>query len=237
MFTEEQQRKLADVLDKRDVKTRRGEDGKTVPYVEGWYVIAKANEIFGPGNWDAETTDMRREHEPIFIDESDPHSPAYQPDEKRRRKPHVVVTYSARVRLTIYSPDGSRKIVRERTGGHRGFAATAGMAIENCIKAAETDATKRAFASLGHVFGLALYDKDYRHVGDPETPQIMRGTERPLAPIDVGFGHTESAPESGARQHGRTPEPAPRPATSQRALATLEPRPGGHHKPNGGLRY
>jgi hypothetical protein len=26
-----------------------------VPYVEGWEVIDKANQYFGPGNWDRET--------------------------------------------------------------------------------------------------------------------------------------------------------------------------------------
>jgi hypothetical protein len=242
MFSEEQKRKLADVLDKSVVKTRKGEDGKAVPYVEGWYVIDKANEIFGFGNWDAETTEMRREHEPILVNEADPESPAYQSDEKRRRKPYVVVAYSARVRLTVWNLDGSRKIVRERCGGHRGFAATAGMAIENCIKAAETDATKRAFATLGYVFGLALYDKEYRHVGTPEDDRQLPADRR--AAIDVGFADVpaESGRESGARPHGRAPESAPpRPSNSERALARLEPRPAargtGYPNGNGGLRY
>jgi hypothetical protein len=242
MFTEEQNRKLADVLDKRAVKTRKGEDGKPVPYVEGWYVLDKANEIFGFANWDAETTEMRREHEPCLVNDADPDSPAYQPDERKRRKPYVVVAYSARVRLTIWSPDGSRKIVRERWGGHRGFAATAGMAIENCIKAAETDATKRAFASLGHVFGLALYDKEYRHVGTPEEDGPAVQTDRRAA-IDVGF--TDPPAESG-RESGRAlanhaphraPESAPQPPNSHRALTALEhpPRPNG--RANGRLPY
>jgi hypothetical protein len=51
----------------------------------------------------------------------------------------AVVTYPARVRVTVHSADGSRKVVRERRGGHRGFGMTVGQAIEDAIKAAETD--------------------------------------------------------------------------------------------------
>lgn len=40
--------------------------------------------------------------------------------------------------------DGQRSIVREGCGAARGFARTAGEAIEQAIKSAETDATKRA---------------------------------------------------------------------------------------------
>ena len=39
--------------------------------------------------------------------------------------------------------------------------------MEDCIKAAETDATKRAFVTFGNVFGLALYDREQRNVGAP----------------------------------------------------------------------
>ena len=80
----------------------------------------------------------------------------------------IVVTCSARVRVTVYSQDGSRKVVRERSGGHRGFGPTVGQAVEDCIKAAETDATKRAFVTFGNIFGLALYDRQQRNVGTPE---------------------------------------------------------------------
>src|SRR5262249_56079870 len=80
------------------------------------------------------------------------------------RKGGIVVTYSARVRVTVHSQDGSRKVVRERSGGHRGFGPTVGQAVEDCIKAAETDATKRAFVTFGNIFGLALYDREQRNL-------------------------------------------------------------------------
>src|SRR5262249_30224790 len=39
-------------------------------------------------------------------------------------------------------------------------APTAGQAHELALKGAETDATKRALATFGNPFGLALYDRD-----------------------------------------------------------------------------
>ena len=201
MFTPEQIKLLQEPLAKSNVKPRKGANGRTVSYVEGWYVVDMANEVFGFGNWDAETVEMKREHEPVQIPPTEEHP-----------KSGIVVTYSAKVRVTVYSQDGSRKVVRERSGGHRGFGPTVGQAVEDCIKAAETDATKRAFVTFGNVFGLALADKEQRNVGNPEVAshrrQIAQGHERPMAPIDEGFD--PSQPE--------------RPTTSQRALA-VSPRP------------
>jgi DNA recombination protein Rad52 len=210
MFTPEQKALLEGKLDKANVKSRRGPNGKAVSYLEAWHVIDMANEVFGFGNWDAETVEMKREHEPVQIPPTEEHP-----------KGGIVVTYSARVRVTVYSQDGSRKVVRERSGGHRGFGPTVGQAVEDCIKAAETDATKRAFVTFGNVFGLALYDKDQRNVGTPEVAghrrQIEQGRDRPMAPIDEGFD--QSQPE--------------RPTTSQRALAASRAPPAsanGHDK-------
>src|SRR5215472_12933893 len=161
MFTPEQQALLEGKLDKANVKSRRGANGRAVAYLEAWHVIDMANEVFGFGNWDAETVEMNREHEPVQIPPSEEHP-----------KGGIVVTYSARVRLTVYSQDGSRKVVRERSGGHRGFGPTVGQAVEDCIKAAGTDATKRAFVTFGNIFGLALYDREQRNVGAPERKQV-----------------------------------------------------------------
>jgi hypothetical protein len=168
-----------------------------VSYVEGWYVVDMANEVFGFGNWDAETVEMKREHEPVQIPPTEEHP-----------KGGIVVTYSARVRITVHSIDGQRKVVRERSGGHRGFGPTVGQAVEDCVKAAETDATKRCFTTFGNVFGLALYDRQQRNVLTPERRQIEPGRERPMAPIEEGFEQSQ----------------AERPTTGQRALAA-SPRP------------
>ena len=51
-----------------------------------------------------------------------------------------------------------------------GFAKTAGETIENAIKAAETDALKRALVTFGNAFGLALYDREQRNVAALAAP-------------------------------------------------------------------
>src|SRR5262250_56716 len=124
--------------------------------------------------WDAEIVEMKREHDPVHIPPSEEHP-----------RGGIVVTYSARVRVTVYSQDGSRKVVRERTGGHRGFGPTVGQAVEDCVKAAETDATKRAFVTFGNVFGLALYDREQRNVGvgTPERRQVSVPPRSQMAAI------------------------------------------------------
>src|SRR3977135_317257 len=137
MFTPEQRAILEGKLDKSNVKSRKGANGRTVSYVEGWYVVDMANEVFGFGNWDAETVEMKREHEPVQIPATEEHP-----------KGGIVVTYSAKVRVTVYSQDGSRKVVRERSGGHRGFGPTVGQAVEDCIKAAETAGSQPAMSTL-----------------------------------------------------------------------------------------
>jgi recombination DNA repair RAD52 pathway protein len=188
MFTDEQKAMLDGKLDPANVKGRKGANGSKVSYVEGWYVVDLANHIFGFGNWDAETTEMLREHEPVVIPPTEEHP-----------RGGVVVTFSARVRLTVHSLDGSKKVVRERTGGHRGFGPTVGQAIEDAIKAAETDATKRAFVTFGNVFGLALYDREQRNVGK-EPRRLTASQERALAPIDEGFDQTEAQPRQPISQ-------------------------------------
>jgi len=161
--------------------------------VEAKQTYLSCLQMFGFGNWDAETVEMKREHEPVQIPPTEEHP-----------KGDIVVTYSARVRVTVYSEDGSRKVVRERSGGHRGFGPTVGQAVEDCIKAAETDATKRAF---GNIFGLALYDREQRNVGAPERRQVAVQSQSGIAPIDEGFEPSE---------------PRQQPTTSQRAVAAAK---------------
>src|SRR5262249_22980769 len=101
--------------------------------------------------------------------------------------PPIVVTYWARVRVTVYSQDGSRRVVRERSGGHRGFGPTVGQAVEDCIKTAETDATKRAFVTFGNLFGVALYDREQRNVEKLERRQVAAPSGSQVAAFDEGF--------------------------------------------------
>ena len=118
-------------------------DGIAVSYVEGWYVIAEANRIFGFGGWDRET----------ILSEC-----IWQNKSQRQN----TCAYVARVRISVRA--GDQIVVREGAGAGHGIGGTLGESHESAIKQAETDATKRAFATFGNPFGLALYDKDQKRV-------------------------------------------------------------------------
>jgi len=148
-FTDKQVRALKAKLAHRHVRTRQS-NGVTLAYVEGWHVIAEANRIFGFENWDRRTLEPRclwRETE----------------------RGHIVCFYATRVRIKVRA--GATLIVREGIGTGVGRAAQADVAHEIALKAAETDATKRALATFGNPFGLALYDKGHHGVSKPKRPQ------------------------------------------------------------------
>jgi Rad52/22 family double-strand break repair protein len=54
MFSDSQIKTLRDPLNPANVKPRKGPNGMTVSYIEGWQVIDEANAIFGFGNWSRE---------------------------------------------------------------------------------------------------------------------------------------------------------------------------------------
>ena len=65
--------------------------------------------------------------------------------------------YIARVRITVHA-DGVT-IIREGHGTGEGRGTSPGEVHDIALKAAETDATKRALATFGKPFGLELYRK------------------------------------------------------------------------------
>ncbi len=137
-FTDAQSRQLRAKLDAKHVKTRTA-NGTTLHYVEGWHVIAEANRIFGFDAWDRRTVATRC----VWTGMSEQ---------------HYLAAYTARVRIRVRAGDVT--IVREGSGTGEGRAATPGQAHEMALKSAETDATKRALATFGNPFGLALYDRE-----------------------------------------------------------------------------
>jgi recombination DNA repair RAD52 pathway protein len=192
MFSPEQIKLLQEPLDPANVKPRKGPNGKTLSYVEGWQVLEECNLVFGFGNWSRETVLMEPLHDPVLI--TDPDGP---------EKGKVVSAFFAKVRITVWSEDGKRSVVREGCGAARGFAKTAGESMEQALKSAETDATKRSLVSFGSRFGLALYDRAHRNVARPDARQQIASQYE--QPIDTGFD--------------ATPPPQERPSISQRALA------------------
>jgi recombination DNA repair RAD52 pathway protein len=65
--------------------------------------------------------------------------------------------YTNRVRISARA--GGAIVVREGYGTEQGSGASAGEVYDIAPKAAETDATKRALATFGKPFGLALYGR------------------------------------------------------------------------------
>jgi hypothetical protein len=120
--------------------------------LEGWVAIREANRIFGFDGWQRETIELR------CVAES-------QRRIGRDQKLGWGVTYIARVRIRLGNQaSGAPSLVREGSGAGHGIDVDLGLAHESALKEAETDAMKRALMTFGNPFGLALYDKQQRHV-------------------------------------------------------------------------
>jgi len=115
-------------------------------------VIAEANRIFGYDGWNRETVESRcvltRENRGSFL-----------------------TVYTAKVRITVQA-DGLT-IVREGHGSGEGRGSSPGEVHDIAVKAAETDATKRALATFGKPFGLELYRKERSHSLQTSSPPIQ----------------------------------------------------------------
>ena len=151
-FTDEQRQALKAKLSYRHIKTRSS-NGTSLPYVEGWHVIAEANRIFGYDCWDRRTVDPRCVWSEL-------------------QRGQMVCFYTTKVRITVRA--GGSTIVREGIGTGIGRSTTVEVAHDIALKSAETDATKRALATFGNPFGLALYDKDKLQVTKSRRASVAR---------------------------------------------------------------
>ena len=153
-LSDTQVRQLRAKLEAKYVKTRKA-NGTDLHYVEGWHVIAEANRIFGYDAWDRRTLASHC----VWSGATGPYHGA---------------AYTAKVRVSVRA--GDITIVREGSGTGEGKAPTPGQAHELALKGAETDATKRALATFGNPFGLALYDREQVGVrkarGEKASPPI-----------------------------------------------------------------
>ncbi len=131
---------LDSTLDPKLVAHRRGGNGQMVPYVEGYQAINQANRIFGYGEWGAELVgpvgyrELTRTH-------------------KGTGEVSTVGMYWATVRVQVRGCEPRSDV---------GCAFTADDSLEahdTAIKAAVTDAMKRALRQFGDQFGNALYDR------------------------------------------------------------------------------
>jgi hypothetical protein len=181
-FSVKQVQALRRVLDHRYVRTREA-NGRELSYIEGWYAMSEANRIFGFDGWNRESLEARcvlaRENRGSFI-----------------------AVYTAKVRITVQAREAI--VVREGHGTGEGRGSSPGEVHDIALKAAETDATKRALATFGSPFGLDLYGngrispRKHLPAADPMAPQ-----EKPL-----GFHPDDTTPiPRPSRYYGRREGP------------------------------
>lgn len=168
MFNVKQIRALKARLKDRHVCSRI-ENGATLNYLEGWHVIAEANRIFGFDGWHRETVESTCVY-------------------TKRNGERYEAVYTAKVRIRVEA-DG-HTIIREGTGTGEADTLSPGQAHDHALKAAETDATKRALMTFGNQFGLSLYAGNgttRRPSPDLEPPalQAKQYDQEPAAPDAV----------------------------------------------------
>jgi DNA recombination protein Rad52 len=134
-FEPEQLRKLRAKLRPEHIRTRNA-NGHELSYVEGWHVVAEANRIFGYDGWERETIETKC----VFT---------------KQNGDRYSAAYVSRVRIIVAA--GDKRIARDGAGAGEATTDSPGSAHELALKAAETDAMKRAFTTFGNQFGLSLY--------------------------------------------------------------------------------
>ena len=123
----------------------------------------------------------------------------------RENRGSFTAVYIAKVRITVQA-DGTT-IVREGHGSGEGRGTSPGEVHDIALKAAETDATKRAFATFGKPFGLELYRKEKKQplqqVPPFSRPQIRRcsnvSVSIPTTPHQSRGRRTTTADDSRAQ--------------------------------------
>jgi hypothetical protein len=205
-FSRKQLGALKRQLDARVVRTRAA-NGRQFSYLEGWYVLSEANRIFGHDGWSRETLETK-----CML--------------TRESRGSFLAIYIARVRITVRA--NGITVVREGHGSGAKRGTSPAEVHDIAVKAAETDATKRAFATFGKPFGLELYRHDratiavpapasaapagaHSHtaisVTEPDATEVLAALKNPvIPPTRVGFHPDDTTPiPRPSRYYGRRP--------------------------------
>ena len=169
-------------LDPKLIAHRRGGKGQMVPYLEGYQAINQANRIFGYGRWGAELVgpvgyrELTRTH-------------------KGTGEVSTATMYWAAVRVRARGCEPRSDV---------GCAFTADDSLEahdTAIKAAVTDAMKRALRQFGDQLGNGLYDRANpahtsaaRELADLRAAVLAMGTQLGL---DEAATRQQAAKKSG----------------------------------------
>ncbi|KAI9624323.1 hypothetical protein H4Q26_016893 [Puccinia striiformis f. sp. tritici PST-130] len=122
------------------LSTRPGAGGSKLTYIEGWRVIALANEVFGYDGWSSETKSI----EVDFVDQN--------PDGRFNVGVSAVVKITIRKSGNFHEDVGYGKLENSKSKAD---------ALDKCKKEAVTDALKRTIRNFGNLLGNCLYNKDY----------------------------------------------------------------------------
>jgi Rad52/22 family double-strand break repair protein len=167
----------------REVISTRNQSGKTLSYLESWYVIDRLNQVLGTENWS------------WIVQKLDP-----IPGDKLGFICHGVIQAIV---------DGKQVM---KTGLGYGSDKGSFNPGEMASKEAESDALKRAAMKFGRSLGLALYDKTQEYVDEvtvsskpvpstknekPTTPPITKtvtptSTGPSVQPVEAGGGNLPS---------------------------------------------
>lgn len=139
--------KLDENISKSDITSRQGGAGKTLSYLETWYVIDRMNQVLGQGNWGYQTAKLDK----VF--------------EGQDGQGRFTTSYIATVSL-FATIDGKTVVFSDVGYGDGTDKMSAGKAHELATKEAVSDAVKRCAKNLGRSMGLALYDKTQEYVGN-----------------------------------------------------------------------
>jgi len=199
-FSARQRLALQRNLDHRQIRTRESR-GRELSYIEGWYAISEANRIFGFDGWSRETIETKcvltRENRGAFL-----------------------AVYIARVRITVHAEGAT--VIREGHGTGEGRGTSHGEVHDIALKAAETDATKRALATFGKPFGLALYGSGKTapspRISAPEPRVADQGQRQVSLPLD----NTTPIPRP-SRYYGRRQDLVTRDRAQGRRQLAVQP--------------
>ena len=116
----------------------------------------------------------------------------------RENRGTFLAVYVAKVRITVQAAGAT--VVREGHGSGEGRGPSPGDVHDIALKAAETDATKRAFATFGKPFGLEIY----RQSRAPSDRSLAKLASPALPPTRLGFHPDDTTPiPRPSRYYGR----------------------------------
>lgn len=169
MITDEQVRALSAELPRDMVDTRK-QAGQTLSYVTAWRLIDLANRVFGFDGWASRLGEVR------IVRESVVERTGRNDDGTSYAKRSYVAVVQASMSVSALG------IQHDDVGVGIGDAseANAAQALELALKAAATDALKRALRCFGMPFGLALYDREQEFVGASSGAQSLLADAKSL---------------------------------------------------------